>query len=153
MDCPNEYIRTLNMSMEECHALREGTLDLDEEERRFPKRRTAEGQPAVKDIVKPGDIVISTFQGGQPERIQTGPYRVESVNVHPSYVGDPVFSLVCSGPDGIYNKDGTPHKDNRYWLNGLVAVDGRVLGYFIADDSDVTVIDGTKAKGTQLRLI
>lgn len=143
-DC-NEFLRMLNMSQADRHALEDGVLDLAEEERRYPKRRTPDGEPTVKDIVKPGDMVITNYG--------TGPYRVEHVDEFQSYIGDPWFTLVLSKPDERYNKDGSPHPANHYWINGLVAVGGLILGYFVEDTDTVTVTDRTKAEGTQLGLI
>jgi len=143
-DC-NEYLRTLNMTPEEHWALNDGTLDLEEEERRFPKRRTPPGQPTVSDIVKPGDIVKTTYD--------TGPYRVEKVRVYKSYVGDPIFTLIVSNPNGRYKKDGRATKENLCWLNELVAVDGRLLAYFVNNDDEVIVVDSSQATGKQLDLI
>jgi hypothetical protein len=89
-------------------------------------RRTPSGQPTVKDLVKPGDIVATSYE--------TGPYRVDAVygphrDGYPSH-----FSLGLS----LIKNDGGLQRGH-FSINELVAVNGRILKLFENNDDEVFI--------------
>lgn len=79
--------------------------------------------PPLPKLVKRGTIVKTSYD--------TGPYVVTAVCPHTDY-GVETYSLVCCGADG---------PRGQYHLNELVAVDGRVLHLFLANEDEVFIID------------
>jgi len=76
--------------------------------------------PSVGDLIQPGSVVRTSYG--------TGPYIVVDIG-HYSYYGVEAHSLVCKDMDGR----------GRYYLNELVAVDGRILKLFLANEDEVFI--------------
>lgn len=85
-------------------------------------RSTPAGQPTVRDLVPIGSVVRTNYG--------SGPYRVTRITEHAIY-GRMVFSLTCEDLQGRGN----------YYLNELVAVDGRLLKLFPANTDEVFIED------------
>lgn len=76
--------------------------------------------PRFCDLIGVGTVVRTSYG--------TGPYIVKDIREFVDY-GVETYSLVCSDVD----------KSGRYFLNELVAVDGRMLALFVANDDEVFV--------------
>lgn len=89
----------------------------------------------LTQLIRPG-IVVKTSYG-------SGPYIVESVHRHEIY-GHEEYSLILSGLNNKRRKDGTAHRGDSsyYYLNELVAVDGRILHLFVANKNEVFIVEG-----------
>ena len=77
----------------------------------------------LPELVKPGTVVKTSYG--------TGPYIVKSVSRWEIY-GVETHSLVCKSSEDS-NGDS--------YLNNLVAVDGRILQLFLANEDEVFVLD------------
>ena len=98
----------------------------DETERTLADCRvTPEGQPIVPDIVKPGDVITTSYC--------SGPYHLLSVRLSdPEFEGcPPSYTLAMTNAKG--------GKSENCLINNVVAVDGRLLQLF-ADNSDEVYI-------------
>lgn len=98
-------------------------------------RVTPAGEPTVPDIVKPDMIVRTNYE--------SGPYRVLEVT-GPFYMEDdrtkawPHWSLCMVRADE--KKKGKKAKVADSWINELVAVGGRLLKLFEANDDEVFIV-------------
>ena len=82
------------------------------------------------ELVHIGTVVRTSYN--------TGPYVVEQINEHIIY-GLKTISLVCSLPDAKRRKDGQMMGEPDGWLNEIVAMDGRLLKLFKANEDEVFV--------------
>jgi len=92
-------------------------------------RLTPPGQPTVPDLVKPGDVVRTSYDSGLyiVEEV-AGPYTEGGYPPH--------YTLVCTR---LYPHPGRL-RDTRFWLNELVAQDGRLLKLFEVNQDEVFVV-------------
>lgn len=79
--------------------------------------------PPLPKLIKRGTIVKTSYD--------TGPYVVKEVSPYTDY-GVETHSLKCRHVNG---------GGGEYFLNELVAVDGRVLHLFLANEDEVFIID------------
>jgi N6-adenosine-specific RNA methylase IME4 len=107
-------------------------------------RSTPDGQRTVPDLVKAGMLVRTSYD--------TGPYLVVEVNgpfnggIESEEVEYPDhWSLCCADPDETPNKK-TGLIIPKYWLNEIVAVDGRLLKLFVANDDEVFIVPPPEVK-------
>jgi hypothetical protein len=92
-------------------------------------RLTPPGPPTAPVVVQPGDVVVTSYG--------SGPYIVEEV-VGPHTEGGypPHYTLVCTM---VHPLPGRP-RGTRFWLNELVAQDGRLLALFEVNHDEVFVV-------------
>lgn len=112
-----------------------------------PKYRTTPaGQPKVPDLVKPGDIVTTTYNVFQGKPIEqrvvgvTGPHTSHYDGSQGHSVEAPEsYSITIVGMDDKPNKSGK-YRDSDYGnINEVVAVDGRLLFLSGANEDEVFV--------------
>ena len=86
--------------------------------------------PPWNQIIHVGSAVRTSYD--------TGPYVVEAISEHEDY-GVKTISLVCSLPNAKRRKDGKMAGEPDGWLNGYVAVDGRLLALFKANTDEIII--------------
>ena len=91
-------------------------------------RLTPPGQPTVEDLVRPGDIVWTSYS---PERGRV--VEVSGYEVH----GLPCFSIIYVPLGAKRLSDGSYRGSDYHYLNELVAQDGRILHLYEANDDEV----------------
>jgi hypothetical protein len=76
--------------------------------------------PAMRDLVAAGMAIRTSYN--------TGPYLVKRISAHENY-GVKCYSFACTGVD----------RHGEYYLNDYVAVDGRILHLFLANDDELII--------------
>lgn len=98
-------------------------------------RKTPDGQPKVNEILKPGTLVELDRGGASARRYivssVTGPYIYRPIERPDDHVFE-TFSISMIDP--VTKKGG-------YVSNSLVAVDGKIMGLFFADEETIEIID------------
>lgn len=98
-------------------------------------RKTPDGQPKVNEILKPGTLIELDRGGASARRYivssVTGPYIYHPIERPDDHVFE-TFSISMIDP--VTKKGG-------YVSNSLVAVDGKIMGLFFADEETIEIID------------
>ena len=91
-------------------------------------RLTPPGQPTVEDLVKPGDLVWTSYSPEKGKVVKVSRYEVH---------GLPCYSITYVPLDAKPFSDGSYRESDYCYLNELVAQDGRILHLYETDDSEV----------------
>lgn len=99
----------------------------------FRFRRTPPGQPKVPDLVQHGTAIRTSYGTGGLVSAVCGPYIYRATNgrVYEHYTIEYVREEHWNAP----------HSKHLCWLNELVAVNGRLLHLFEANDDEVFILN------------
>lgn len=86
-------------------------------------RTTPKKEKTVPEILKVGDLVKTSYG--------SGPYKVQAITLINTYGYPPCYSLSMSDPG---------RKEIHYWINEIVAVGGRLLMLFKANNDEVFIM-------------
>ncbi len=101
-------------------------------------RRTPEGEPKVPDLVAPGTKIKTSYGTGGIVVEVTGPWLQDSEDG----IGLETHTIVY-----VHEEDWPRRRSNlaKRWISELVAVGGRLLMLFEANDDEVLIVDdGTR---------
>lgn len=115
------------------------TADLGVPDRR-QYRRTPPGSPTVADLVRPGDMVSTSYRtGGIVTEVKEYFYAAPT--------GETLshFTIVYVPPERAAKYRGA----DRHWINECVAVGDRILMLFEANEDEVFVVDRDRSVETR----
>ena len=110
-------------------------------------RTTPHGQKKVDELVFKGDMITTSHPSDIEYKME---YRIIQVSRYECY-GLPAYTLLLVETDAKPNKDGSYRESDYRWINECVAQDGRILGLFEANKTEVLVTGSRKGQQSLFR--